>query len=227
MQTAIPSLFMRGGSSRGPFFLASDLPTDMPTRDRVLLAVMGSPDRRQIDGMGGAHPLTSKVGIVSPSRTPGVALDFLFAQLQPDKDTVDTSPNCGNMLAAVVPFALEPRSACVVIHVSGLAAHTRNLQAAPQVSLLVMQAEVAGEPVHALPRVTLLGQAALLAPDSAAWAEARAAYLARFPEAEPMTQLGDFRFVAITLQGARQIAGFGAARSLDADALASVLRPLA
>jgi len=107
MQTAIPSLFMRGGSSRGSFFLASDLPTDMPTRDRVLLAVMGSPDRRQIDGMGGAHPLTSKVGIVSPSRTPGVALDFLFAQLQPDKDTVDTSPNCGNMLAAVVPFALE------------------------------------------------------------------------------------------------------------------------
>ena len=107
MQTAIPCLFMRGGSSRGPFFLASDLPADIPTRDQVLLAVMGSPDRRQIDGLGGAHPLTSKVGIVSPSRTPGVALDFLFAQLQPDKDTVDTSPNCGNMLAAVVPFALE------------------------------------------------------------------------------------------------------------------------
>lgn len=107
MQTAIPCLFMRGGSSRGPFFLASDLPADIPIRDRVLLAVMGSPDRRQIDGLGGAHPLTSKVGIVSPSRTPGVALDFLFAQLQPDKDTVDTSPNCGNMLAAVLPFALE------------------------------------------------------------------------------------------------------------------------
>ena len=107
MQTAIPCLFMRGGSSRGPFFLASDLPADIPNRDRVLLAVMGSPDRRQIDGLGGAHPLTSKVGIVSPSHAPGVALDFLFAQLQPDKDTVDTSPNCGNMLAAVVPFALE------------------------------------------------------------------------------------------------------------------------
>ncbi len=107
MQTAIPSLFMRGGSSRGPFFLASDLPVDVATRDRVLLAVMGSPDRRQIDGMGGAHPLTSKVGIVSLSQTPGVALDFLFAQLQPDQDTVDTTPNCGNMLAAVVPFAIE------------------------------------------------------------------------------------------------------------------------
>lgn len=98
---------MRGGSSRGPFFLASDLPSDIATRDRVLLAVMGSPDRRQIDGLGGAHPLTSKVGIVSRSSTPGVALDFLFAQLQPDKVMVDTSPNCGNMLAAVVPFALE------------------------------------------------------------------------------------------------------------------------
>ena len=107
MQTAIPTLFMRGGSSRGPFFLASDLPSDIPTRDRVLLAVIGSPDRRQIDGLGGAHPLTSKVGIVSRSSTPGVALDFLFAQLQPDKATVDTTPNCGNMLAAVVPFALE------------------------------------------------------------------------------------------------------------------------
>ena len=107
MQTAIPSLFMRGGSSRGPFFLASDLPVDVATRDRVLLAVMGSPDRRQIDGMGGAHPLTSKVGIVSLSPIPGVALDFLFAQVQPDQDTVDTTPNCGNMLAAVVPFAIE------------------------------------------------------------------------------------------------------------------------
>jgi len=107
MQTAIPTLFMRGGSSKGPFFLASDLPADTATRDRVLLAVMGSPDRRQIDGLGGAHPLTSKVGVVSRSSTPGVALDFLFAQLQPDKDTVDTTPNCGNMLAAVVPFALE------------------------------------------------------------------------------------------------------------------------
>ncbi len=68
---------------------------------------MGSPDKRQIDGLGGAHPLTSKVGIVRRGSKPGVDLDFLFAQLQPDKDTVDTTPNCGNMLAAVVPFALE------------------------------------------------------------------------------------------------------------------------
>jgi len=103
----IPCLFMRGGTSKGPFFNAADLPADIARRDRVLLAVMGSPDKRQIDGLGGAHPLTSKVGIVSRGSRPGVDLDFLFAQLQPDKDTVDTTPNCGNMLAAVVPFALE------------------------------------------------------------------------------------------------------------------------
>jgi 4-oxalomesaconate tautomerase len=105
--TPVPCILMRGGTSRGPFFLESDLPLDPLLRDRVLLAAMGSPDRRQIDGLGGAHPLTSKVGIVRRSTTPGVDLDFLFAQLQPDQDTVDTTPNCGNMLAAVLPFALE------------------------------------------------------------------------------------------------------------------------
>jgi len=103
----VPCLYMRGGTSKGPFFRESDLPSDKALRDRVLLAIMGSPDKRQIDGLGGAHPLTSKVGIVRPSTTAGVDLDFLFAQLQPDKDTVDTTPNCGNMLAAVVPFALH------------------------------------------------------------------------------------------------------------------------
>ena len=106
-QIAIPCLFMRGGTSKGPFFNEADLPSDIAARDRVLLAAMGSPDRRQIDGLGGAHPLTSKVAIVRRSTLPGVDLDFLFAQLQPDKDTVDTTPNCGNMLAGVVPFALE------------------------------------------------------------------------------------------------------------------------
>ena len=107
MQTPIPCLFMRGGTSRGPFFLESDLPADVAARDRVLLAAMGSPDRREIDGLGGAHPLTSKVGIVRRSSEPGVDLDFLFAQVVVDKPVVDTTPNCGNMLAAVVPFALE------------------------------------------------------------------------------------------------------------------------
>jgi 4-oxalomesaconate tautomerase len=107
MQTAIPCLFMRGGTSRGPFFDEGDLPADVPTRDRVLLAAMGSPDRREIDGLGGAHPLTSKVGIVRRGTRPGVDLEFLFAQVMVDQPLVDTTPNCGNMLAAVVPFALE------------------------------------------------------------------------------------------------------------------------
>ncbi len=103
----VPCMLMRGGTSRGPFFLESDLPQDRTRRDRLLLAAMGSPDRRQIDGLGGAHPLTSKAGIVRPGTVAGVDLEFLFAQLQPEADTVDTTPNCGNMLAAVVPFALE------------------------------------------------------------------------------------------------------------------------
>jgi len=106
-QTGVACLFMRGGTSRGPFFLASDLPADEATRNRVLLSVLGSPDQRQIDGLGGANPLTSKAGIVSPSKVAGVDLDFLFVQLQPGSDVVDTSANCGNMLAAVVPFAIE------------------------------------------------------------------------------------------------------------------------
>ena len=106
-QHGVPCLYMRGGTSKGPFFNADDLPKDKGLRDKALLAIMGSPDKRQINGVGGAHPLTSKVGIVSKSTKAGVDLEFLFAQLQPDKDTVDTTPNCGNMLAAVVPFAVE------------------------------------------------------------------------------------------------------------------------
>jgi 4-oxalomesaconate tautomerase len=106
-QTAIPCTLMRGGTSKGPFFLGSDLPADVLTRDRVLLATMGSPDARQIDGIGGADPLTSKVGIVSRSTRPSVELEFLFAQVSVDRAQVDTTPNCGNMLAAVVPFAIE------------------------------------------------------------------------------------------------------------------------
>ena len=129
----------------------------------------------------------------------------------------------GAPLVSMVPFAIEPGRACLVIHVSGLAAHTRNLQTAPAVSLLVMRAEVPGEPVHALPRVTLQGRVEVLVPASPGWEACRHAYLARFPEAEPMTQLGDFNFMAIHVTSARQVAGFGAARSLDAQAVAQVL----
>jgi 4-oxalomesaconate tautomerase len=106
-QTAIPCWFMRGGTSRGPFFRAEDLPDAPAARDAVLLAAMGSPDPRQIDGLGGANPLTSKAGIVAASDRDDADLEWRFAQLQPESDVVDLTPNCGNMLAAVVPFALE------------------------------------------------------------------------------------------------------------------------
>ena len=105
-QTAVPCVLMRGGTSKGTYFLASDLPADPATRDRVLLAVMGSPDPRQIDGVGGANPLTSKVAIVSRSTRPDADVDYLFAQVVVDGG-VDTSPTCGNILAGVGPFALE------------------------------------------------------------------------------------------------------------------------
>jgi len=106
-QTAIPCTLMRGGTSKGPFFLADDLPDDTSTRDRVLLAAMGSPDARQIDGIGGADPLTSKVAIVSRSSRPGIDVEYLFAQVAVDRPLVDVSPTCGNMLAGVGPFAIE------------------------------------------------------------------------------------------------------------------------
>ena len=106
-QTAIPCVLMRGGTSKGPYFFADDLPQDAHLRDEVLLAVMGSPDARQINGLGGADSLTSKVAIVSPSTRPDADVDYLFAQVKIDRAFVDTGPNCGNMLAGVGPFAIE------------------------------------------------------------------------------------------------------------------------
>lgn len=125
----------------------------------------------------------------------------------------------GGPLVTMVPFAVEPDLGCLIIHVSALAAHTRNLEARRRVSLLVMQAEVAGEPVHALPRVSFDATASRLEPDSARWLACRNAYLGRFPEAEMMTQLPDFRFFALEVAAARQVAGFGAARSIDGEEL--------
>lgn len=107
MQTRIPCVMMRGGTSRGPYFLADDLPADTATRDAVLIAAMGSPHVLQVDGIGGGNTLTSKVAIVSRSAEPGVDVDYLFAQVAPDRLQVDTRPNCGNMLAGVGPFALD------------------------------------------------------------------------------------------------------------------------
>lgn len=106
-QTRIPCLMIRGGTSKGAYFLASDLPAEASVRDRVLLACMGSPDKRQIDGIGGADSLTSKVAIIKPSQRPDADVDYLFAQVLVDEPRVDIGQNCGNILAGVGPFAIE------------------------------------------------------------------------------------------------------------------------
>ena len=106
-QIGIPCVMMRGGTSRGPFFLASDLPAAPMERDALLLSVMGAGNDLGIDGIGGGNPLTSKVAIVGPATRAGADVDYLFAQVRVQEGVVDTSPNCGNMLAAVGPFAIE------------------------------------------------------------------------------------------------------------------------
>lgn len=103
----IPCVLMRGGTSRGPFFLASDLPGNREERDAALLSIMGSGHPLQIDGIGGGNPVTSKVAIIGPSTVAGADIDYLFAQVRTDRQYVDYSPNCGNMLAAVGPFSIE------------------------------------------------------------------------------------------------------------------------
>jgi 4-oxalomesaconate tautomerase len=103
----VPCMLMRGGTSKGAYFLAGDLPADRADRDLFLLSVMGSPDPRQIDGIGGAHPLTSKVAVVSPSAVPGVDVDYLFLQVMVDQPVVTDKQNCGNLLAGIGPFAVE------------------------------------------------------------------------------------------------------------------------
>lgn len=107
MSDGVRAMWMRGGTSKGAYFLAQDLPEDADARDRLLLRVMGSPDPRQIDGMGGANPLTSKVAVVKRSARPGVDVDYLFLQVFVDQPIVTGAQNCGNLLAGVGPFAIE------------------------------------------------------------------------------------------------------------------------
>lgn len=107
MQHRVRCMLMRGGTSKGAYFLSEDLPRDVAARDAALLAILGSPDPRQVDGIGGGHPLTSKVAIVSRSQDADSDIDFLFCQVSVDRAMVDTTPNCGNILAGVAPFAIE------------------------------------------------------------------------------------------------------------------------
>lgn len=103
----IRCMLLRGGTSKGAYFLAEDVPSDPAERDDLMLRIMGSPDPTQIDGLGGAHPLTSKVAIVSRSAEPGVDIDYLFLQVVVDQPTVSDAQTCGNLLAGVGPFAVE------------------------------------------------------------------------------------------------------------------------
>jgi len=103
----LPCMLMRGGTSKGAYFLAGDLPADPRERDQLLLRVMGTPDPRQIDGLGGAHPLASKVAVVSRSAAPDADIDYLFLQVGVEAPTVSDRQNCGNLLAGVGPFAVE------------------------------------------------------------------------------------------------------------------------
>ncbi len=132
-----------------------------------------------------------------------------------------TLDETGAPAISMVPFAVCPALACMVIHVSALAPHTAQLQADPRAALLVSQGETPGEPVHALPRLSLSVQAVTAQGDEQR--AARDAYLARFPDATDMTALPDFRFVLLQPLQARQIAGFGAARRIDADDLRAAL----
>ncbi|MEZ5639233.1 MAG: pyridoxamine 5'-phosphate oxidase family protein [Burkholderiaceae bacterium] len=129
----------------------------------------------------------------------------------------------GAPMVSMVPFAIAPTIPALVLHVSALAAHTGNMTRHPAVSLLVMQPERAGEPVHALPRVTLHGRAETVTREDTRHAKVRQAYLDRFPDTEPMMQLGDFRLLLVQVTQARQVAGFGAARSVEADELRLIL----
>jgi len=103
----VPCMVMRGGTSKGAFFLSNDLPADPAERDALLIAVMGSPDPRQIDGIGGATPLTSKVAVISDSARSDADIDYLFLQVSVDQALVSDRQNCGNLLAATAQFAVE------------------------------------------------------------------------------------------------------------------------
>jgi 4-oxalomesaconate tautomerase len=128
MLKSIPCTLMRGGTSKGLYFHERDLPVERDARDRVLLAAMGSPDTRQIDGVGGAHPLTSKVAVIRPSSVPQADVDYLFLQVVVDKAEVSDSQNCGNILAGVGPWAIENGLVPIAGDVTPVRIHMRNTE---------------------------------------------------------------------------------------------------
>jgi 4-oxalomesaconate tautomerase len=155
----IRCMLMRGGTSKGAYFLAEDLPADPAARDELLLRVMGSPDARQIDGLGGAHPLTSKVAVVSASADPEADVDYLFLQVAVDRAEVTDRQNCGNILAGVGPFAVErglvpPRGERTSVRIRMLNTRERAIAAFPTPDGRVEyagDAEISGVPGTAAP----------------------------------------------------------------------------
>lgn len=134
---AVPCRVMRGGTSKGLYFNARDLPTDVAARDKILLAAMGSPDTRQIDGMGGAHPLTSKVAVICPSSRDDADVDYLFLQVAVDKASVSDMQNCGNILAGVGPFAVDEGLVEATKGITDVRIHMVNTSAIATASVIV------------------------------------------------------------------------------------------
>ena len=180
----------------------------------------------EMSAPGSASPMVEGAAVAPESRLDG-ELRHLLAEVR--VAALGTSTDSGEPFVSMVPFALVADGPGLVLHVSALAAHTHHLQARAAVSLLIMRPEIAGAPVHDLQRLTLQAQAKVLqpdGPDAADWQLCRSAYLSRFPEAAPMTALGDFRFVRLSPTQGRHIAGFGAARTLEPARLAPLLRPM-
>ena len=136
MSDGIACMWMRGGTSKGGYFLADDLPKEIGDRDAMLLRIMGSPDPRQIDGMGGADPLTSKVAVVRKSEREGIDVDYLFLQVFVDQPIVTDAQNCGNILAGVAPFAIERGLVAATDETTDVAVYMENTG---QVAILTVQ----------------------------------------------------------------------------------------
>lgn len=135
-------MWMRGGTSKGGYFLKQDLPSDAGERDSFLLRVMGSPDPRQIDGMGGADPLTSKVAVVSKSERPGIDVDYLFLQVFVDQAVVSDQQNCGNILAGIGPFAIERGLVSATDDETRVAIHMENTGQVAVATVVTLDGEV-------------------------------------------------------------------------------------
>lgn len=150
----IPCVIMRGGTSRGPYFLADDLPGDVGDRDAALLTIMGSGHAQQVDGIGGSQPQTSKVAIISRSKRADCDVDYLFAQVGIADKTVDTRPNCGNMLAGVGPFAIETGLVQASVGTTTVRIHNVNTGACVEAVVQTPEGRVTYEGTTVIPGVT-------------------------------------------------------------------------